>query len=223
MTHDPSSLDEPERPGRLSQNGQMAAIGVYGFLVLVGFFFGIVTGYDSPKPVAKAPKEKDPAPPRPDPRPAPKVTPPKPEPKVGPKEEPQPEPKKEEPKPEPKVVEPPKAEPKKVEPPPEPTVPVVSFQKDVLPIFRSYCFDCHGPTKRDEGVDLRTLAAVMKGGDGGRVILVPGQPDKSTVFTSVEDNSMPKNRKDKVPPGQLLVIKNWILGGAKPRRRRRVS
>ena len=65
-------------------------------------------------------------------------------------------------------VEPPKVETPKIDMPPppkknEPKTPEltpVSFQKDVLPIFRTYCLNCHGSgTGKPKGdVDLRTVA-----------------------------------------------------------------
>ena len=64
MAFEPTSTSPPHQsanPNKLSQNGLMVAIGIYGFLVLVGFAFGLVTGYERPKPVAIAqtPKEKE--------------------------------------------------------------------------------------------------------------------------------------------------------------------
>jgi hypothetical protein len=220
MSFDSASVDEPARPGRLSPNGQMAWIGVFGFLVLVGFFFGIVTGYDSPKPaVVKVQKEKAPEPPRP----APKVVPPKPEPKaepkVEPKEEPRPEPKKEEPKPEPKKEEPKVVEPPKVEP--TPATVTVSFDKQVKPILMRYCGNCHGNAGKPKGdVDLRTLAAITD--PKNPPILKPGDPKGSAILATIEDMSMPPNGP-RPGKGETDVIREWIKGGAKPRRRRRVS
>ncbi|HEV3438695.1 MAG TPA: hypothetical protein VG122_15125, partial [Gemmata sp.] len=48
-------------PERLSQSGQMMGWGVYGSLVVIGFVFGIVTGYERPKTitVTKVAKETD--------------------------------------------------------------------------------------------------------------------------------------------------------------------
>lgn len=219
----PSTDDtsESENPNRLSPNGQMIAIGVYGFLVLVGFFFGIVTGYERPRPavVVKAPKEKEKDTPRaaevpkPQPQPPKVVPPPDPLPKD--------EPKKVEPKPEPKVVEPPKPEPKKVEPPkkePEPAAAAVSFEKQVKPILMRYCGDCHGNAGKPKGdVDLRTLAAITN--PKNPPILVAGNPDKSAIYSTIADMSMPPDNKPRPGKQETALIREWIAGGAKPRRR----
>jgi hypothetical protein len=208
---------EDDEPRQLSQNGHMVGIGVYGFLVLVGFMFGIVTGYERPRAVtvARAPKEtpKVETPAQPKPAPNAGTTPPV----VEPNEEP---PRKEPPKIDmptpivPKKTEPKKSEPKKK----DKTVAVqpVSFQKDVLPIFRAYCLNCHGDVGAPKGdVDLRTVASIKRGGGGP--ILEVGNPDRSAIYTSIVDGAMPPNNK-KPSRGEMDVIRDWILTGANPRR-----
>lgn len=228
---------------RLSQSGQMIGWGVYGTLVVIGFAFGIVTGYDRPKTitVTKVAKESDS--PKPE---TPKPETPKPDnSKSDPKPTPTPEPTvptapmqpittapMETSSPKPMVTTPPKADPKppmptvttppKVDPPkkedPVAAVKPVSFTKDVKPILLQYCFNCHGSVgKPKDGIDLRTLASIKKGGDGGS-ILTPGSPEKSSLYTTIVDGSMPKG-PNKVPKSDQMIIFNWIKGGAKERRR----
>jgi hypothetical protein len=207
---DDSEPEADEDGEGLSQNGQMIGISVFGGLLVVGFFFGVVTGYESPKPPVVVVKEVT------------KPEPPKPQPKVEPT--PPPEPKKVEPTPpppEPKKVEPtPPPEPKKVNPSPEPkgtTEPAavaVSFEKNVKPILRTYCFNCHGAVGKPKGdVDLTTLAKILD--PDNPPILKPGNLKGSAIFTTIDDGAMPPD-----PPrpgkGELDVIRNWILGGAKP-------
>lgn len=207
--------EDQERPGRLSQSGHMAGWAAFGGLVLVGFFFGIVTGYETPKPAAKAPRQvvkADPTVPPPGAVPEPQPEP-RPQPKLIEKVDP--------PKVDPSKVDPPKVDPPKIEnPPPKkepPKTPVfaaVSFQKDVLPIFRTYCINCHGGSGKPKGnVDLRTIASIMKGG-GGPIIEV-GNPGKSAIYSTVFDNTMPPEGK-RPGKGEIDVIRDWILGGAKP-------
>ncbi len=90
----------------------------------------------------------------------------------------------------------------------------VSFQKDVLPIFRSYCLNCHGAgTGRPKGnVDLRTVAAIKKGGGGP--ILEIGNPEKSAIYFTILDGSMPPDGK-RPTRDELEIIRRWILEGAK--------
>jgi mono/diheme cytochrome c family protein len=221
-----------DEPQELSQNGHLLGVGVYGALLLVGFFFGIVTGYDRPRTitVAKVPKDspKTDATTAPQPK-APETNPtttlvPSTTPITNPVTNPAPPPKEMPEDPPPPKKEPPKIEvsakvdvtpPKKDEP--KEILKPVSFQKDVLPIFRTHCLNCHGAAGKPKGdVDLRTVAAIKKGGGGP--ILEIGKPDKSAVYTQIVDGSMPPNGKGP-GKGELEVIRNWILTGAKPRRR----
>ena len=158
-----------DSPARLSQSGQMLGWCVFGALVLVGFFFGIVTGYEPPKKnlVAKAPKDN--------PKPAEK-TDAKGTPDARPATQPnQPEPPKDDnpPKEDPPKKDPPKVDPPKIEVPPkkddlkkEDLKPVVF--KDVLPILRVHCLNCHGAgTGKPKGdVNLTSIANMMKSRGG---------------------------------------------------------
>src|ERR1700675_1556681 len=69
------------------------------------------------------------------------------------------------------------------------------FEKDVRPILKAHCFDCHGEgEKLRGGLDLRLRRLMLKGGDEGAVI-VPGKPEKSLLFTMVHSGDMPKRDK----------------------------
>src|SRR5262245_28525498 len=57
-------------------------------------------------------------------------------------------------------------------------------QHDVLPILFRRCTICHGRHRNEGGLDLRTRAAMLRGGKSGPAI-VPGQPDKSRLIERV--------------------------------------
>src|SRR5262249_50690945 len=65
-------------------------------------------------------------------------------------------------------------------PPPQPVANnnAPTFEKHILPIFQTKCLTCHGAEKRKAGLDLRTVASMIKGSSNGTG-LVPGKPDKS--------------------------------------------
>ncbi|HEV7224700.1 MAG TPA: c-type cytochrome domain-containing protein, partial [Pirellulales bacterium] len=49
-----------------------------------------------------------------------------------------------------------------------------SFEFDARPVFKAYCFDCHGGgEKLEANLDLRLTRFAAKGGDSGPAI-VPG-------------------------------------------------
>jgi hypothetical protein len=226
MNHDYDSADPSDSPSQLSQSGQMIGWAVFGGLVLIGFFFGVVTGYETPKPVlvAKANKDRDkekgsaklPV------TVVPKETPPAPPtPPMTPKEDETP--KVEPPKANPPKIEPPKVNPPKINPPskkeePKPPALVpVSFQKDVMPILRTHCLNCHGATGKPKGdVNLTSIANMMK--SRGK-ILSPGKPEDSDIYTSITEREMPDGGRPKPTPKELMTLRNWILTGAKPCRR----
>jgi mono/diheme cytochrome c family protein len=247
--YEPDEDDLPTSPGELSTNGHWIFGSIFAALILLGFGFGVWAGASKPKPeTADKPKDADrsvaqapraPAQPAAEPggtseaaseknvKTDPPVTPTKPEPKVlTPPPKPAP---KTEPKPEPKVTTPPKTDPKPTPEPKPPTPPktdpkppakVIAFA-EVKPILVGYCGNCHGQAgKPRAGVDLRTVAAIMKGGDNGD-ILKAGKPMESTLYTSMLPGAsvaMPPDGKPGPNEKELKLIHDWIAGGAKPRR-----
>jgi periplasmic protein TonB len=224
----PLDLDDeaPEQPGRLSANAHWMFGSLYALLALIGFAFGVWAGAQKPRPVEVAEAKKEPGekapetqPDKPAPKPPavpPAVNPTPPEPKPM---EPEPKPKEPEPKPmvkepEPKPKEP---EPKPKEPEPKPPeVKPVAF-KEVVPILRRYCFDCHGAAGKPKGdVDLTTLAKIR---DSKKMPVVPGKPKESGLYTSVVNGDMPPEGKKGPTPEELKVLHDWIASGAKERRR----
>jgi mono/diheme cytochrome c family protein len=89
-----------------------------------------------------------------------------------------------------------------------------TFEKDVRPILKAHCFDCHGEGETlSGGLDLRLRRLMLKGGDDGPVI-VPGKADKSLLFKMVHSGDMPKRGK-KLTREQVELIRSWIAAGAK--------
>src|SRR5262249_53780174 len=93
----------------------------------------------------------------------------------------------------------------------------LTFEKDIRPILKAHCFDCHGEgEKLKGGLDLRLRRLMLKGGDDGPVI-VPGKPDQSLLFKMVHSGEMPKREK-KLTREQVALIRTWIATGAKTAR-----
>ena len=60
------------------------------------------------------------------------------------------------------------------------------FERDVRPIFKAYCLDCHGGGEKLEGnLDLRLARFAAKGGDSGPAI-VAGKPAESLLDPAAE-------------------------------------
>jgi len=92
-----------------------------------------------------------------------------------------------------------------------------SFEKDVRPILKAHCFQCHGEGEELQGkLDLRLRRLIAQGGDSGAA-LVEGKPDESLIYERIKAGEMPPGDK-KMPPEQLQKIRAWIAAGGKTAR-----
>jgi len=66
-------------------------------------------------------------------------------------------------------------------------------QHDIMPIFQLRCVVCHGLRTRQAGLDLRTVASVLRGGKSGPAI-VPGRAEDSLVLKRIHGGEMPPRR-----------------------------
>jgi hypothetical protein len=108
--------------------------------------------------------------------------------------------------------EPPKA-PAEPAPPAEPAV-ELRFAKDVSPVFQAKCVGCHGALSKRGGLDLRTLASTVKGGNSGAGVK-PGDPEQSPVWETVRTGQMPPPNKPQLTAEEKKLILAWIANGAK--------
>ncbi|MCA9130340.1 MAG: ankyrin repeat domain-containing protein [Planctomycetales bacterium] len=90
----------------------------------------------------------------------------------------------------------------------------IDFARDVLPLFRNHCFDCHGPKEQQNGFRLDRRADAMR---GGTVAMIgPGNSDGSQLYLRL----LGKGVGPQMPPdGQLAaseieIIGRWIDEGA---------
>ncbi len=98
----------------------------------------------------------------------------------------------------------------------------VDYTKQIVPLFDTYCVDCHSADDADGEFSLDTFAALMKGGEEGAAI-VAGKADESLLVKFLEGRSgrggknefMPPGKRDKLKPEEIALIKAWINAGAK--------
>ena len=92
-------------------------------------------------------------------------------------------------------------------------------QHDVLPIVLLRCTMCHGARRQDGGLDLRTVAAMHKGGQNGPAI-VAGDPDASRMIQRIESESCPPRELllrffvKRPPASEVETLRDWIAAGA---------
>jgi mono/diheme cytochrome c family protein len=98
---------------------------------------------------------------------------------------------------------------------------VVSFNDDILPIFKGRCINCHQPGGEGyekNGLDLTTYAGVMKGTKFGSMV-TPGNPDTSNLVWLLDWKAAPEMRmphgKTKLSICDRDAIREWIRQGAK--------
>lgn len=93
----------------------------------------------------------------------------------------------------------------------------LTFEKDVRPIFKAMCFQCHGEQPELKGrLDLRLVRLMLKGGESGAG-LVAGNASASKLWQRIEADEMPDGSK-KLSPDQKAIIRRWIEQGAKTSR-----
>ena len=89
----------------------------------------------------------------------------------------------------------------------------VTYEDDVMPIFRDNCLKCHNPDKLKGDLDLTSFSSAVKGGGSGAT-LNAGDPDGSQLFKSIthaDEPSMPPNAR--LTDRDIATIRRWIEGG----------
>lgn len=93
----------------------------------------------------------------------------------------------------------------------------VDFTKDVQPILENHCYDCHGEDKAKSVLRLDHPLGLLRGGESGEPLLVPGDSGGSYLYRRVTT----KDRKDAMPPKgkrlsdeEVATLREWIDTGA---------
>lgn len=95
----------------------------------------------------------------------------------------------------------------------------VSYYRDIRPIFVQHCQGCHQPARSQGDYVMTSYADLAKKAKSGEPGLVPGNPEKSLLFTQLlpregKPPAMPKG-KDPLAERDINLIKQWIAQGAK--------
>ena len=87
------------------------------------------------------------------------------------------------------------------------------------PLMLLHCTACHGQRIQEAGLDLRSRAAMLKGGTSGPAI-VPGKPEKSLIVQRIRAREMPPSEREveaslrpMSAPGLEQLVR-WISLGA---------
>ena len=89
-------------------------------------------------------------------------------------------------------------------------VAAATFATMTQTFFKPYCTRCHQGDDPAGGIDLTSYQAMIDDG----ISLVPGEPEKSEVYTLSRDGDMPK--RGAKPSKELIeALRVWIADGAK--------
>ncbi|MEY3172155.1 MAG: hypothetical protein RLZZ436_68 [Planctomycetota bacterium] len=88
----------------------------------------------------------------------------------------------------------------------------VSFERQVRPILKAWCLDCHGGEAVEGKLDLRLRRFLLRGGESGPAA-VPGDAAASLLVHRVRSGEMPPGEK-KLPAADAAVLEQWIAAGA---------
>jgi len=89
---------------------------------------------------------------------------------------------------------------------------------EVIPILQRRCTICHGGEYQDGELDLRTVAAIKKGGKSGSAIKV-GDAESSLLIRKLVKDEMPPTADrgragiEITPDDEVQTLKRWINGG----------
>lgn len=88
----------------------------------------------------------------------------------------------------------------------------------IIPLMLLRCTPCHGHRRHEAGLDLRTKAAMLKGGKSGPGI-VSGEPSASLIIRRIHAEEMPPRRQlvsvsvKPMEQSELALLERWITAG----------
>ena len=95
------------------------------------------------------------------------------------------------------------------------------FARRINPVMQDKCLACHGreEEKIKGGLDLRSRAAAMAGGDSLQPAIVAGKPEESPLYLAItrerdDWEAMPPKENDALTTEQVAYFKEWIAAGA---------
>lgn len=93
----------------------------------------------------------------------------------------------------------------------------VDYAKEVEPILKASCAECHSGDQARGGFSVDSKEAVLKGGKGYGKVVIAGDSKKSPLIAIVsgKDEDIAQPEKHKLAADKVEVLKKWIDQGAK--------
>lgn len=92
----------------------------------------------------------------------------------------------------------------------------IDFWRDIDPIFKKSCYECHDGKEQKGDLRMDSRAALLKGGKDGPGFIVGDGRKSAIVMRSLGEGDDPRMPKKKPPlsDNQIELIKRWIDQGA---------
>lgn len=93
----------------------------------------------------------------------------------------------------------------------------VSFQSDVLPLFRTHCSTpgCHSGSNPEGNLNLEDSKAYIQLSQPGKGYINLTKPEFSILYTQMNSTSQPMPPTGKLDECKINLILKWIQQGAK--------
>ncbi len=90
---------------------------------------------------------------------------------------------------------------------------IAFFEKDVLPILRANCFECHGGGEKVQAqFRLTSREGLLKGGELGPAISLEN-PAESQLLDAINYGTLQMPPKGKLPPREIELLTRWVKMG----------
>ena len=94
---------------------------------------------------------------------------------------------------------------------------MISYHRQIRPLFQVHCQGCHQPAKRGGEFDMTEFGRMLAGGESGDAAIVPSKPDESFLLEMLNPvdgkAEMPRGRKP-LHATNITIIRDWIAQGA---------
>jgi len=95
----------------------------------------------------------------------------------------------------------------------------IDFVRQIQPVLRKHCYQCHGHDVQEAGLRLDVKRQALAGGEHGKVI-VPGRSGKSSLVARITASGPdarrmpPPDEGTPLSPAQIALLRSWIDAGA---------
>ncbi len=93
----------------------------------------------------------------------------------------------------------------------------VEYVRDIQPLLRSHCYECHDGGKRTADLRLDVRANALQGGESGDPAIVPGASNKSALITRItaaDDSIRMPPESPRLSDEDVQLLRRWIDAGA---------